>query len=137
MSTLTDMLMRHEGVKLLPYTDTVGKLTIGVGRNLTDNGISHDEAILLLENDVQHIIGELRRAFPWFDLLLAARQDAVADMAFNLGMPRLKGFVKFLAAMEQNDYPTAKKEMLASHWADQVGHRAVELSDMILTGAYQ
>ena len=42
-------LVRDEGLRLRPYADTVGKTTIGVGRNLTDVGISHDEALALLE----------------------------------------------------------------------------------------
>src|SRR4051812_27390106 len=36
---LVNQLIIDEGLKLSPYTDTVGKLTIGVGRNLTDVGI--------------------------------------------------------------------------------------------------
>ena len=41
-----------------------------------------------------------------------------------------------LAAMEQGDYQTAAKEMLASKWAVQVGRRAVELSKIMQTGEW-
>ena len=88
MSLLIDMLKQHEGVRHFPYTDSVGKLTIGVGHNLSDNGISDATAEFILDEDVQHIIAELRRTFPWYDRQLSARQDAMADMAFNLGLPR-------------------------------------------------
>ena len=30
----------NEGLRSKPYVDTVGKVTIGVGRNLTDRGLS-------------------------------------------------------------------------------------------------
>lgn len=49
MSRLHDMLIRHEGLRLKPYHDTVRKLTIGIGRNLDDVGITHEEALILLE----------------------------------------------------------------------------------------
>ena len=36
---------------MTPYMDSVGKCTIGVGRNLTDRGLSVDEVELLFEID--------------------------------------------------------------------------------------
>lgn len=136
MSLLTDMLIQHEGCKLFPYTDTVGKTTIGVGHNLTDNGISQEIAELILTEDVQHIVGELRRTFPWYGRQLAARQDALADMAFNLGLPRFKDFQYMIAAMERSDYVGAASAALDSKWADQVGQRARDIAKMIQTGEY-
>ena len=41
-----------EGTQLEPYLDTVGKLTIGIGRNLSDCGIRLDEAELMFQNDL-------------------------------------------------------------------------------------
>ena len=137
MSQLTDMLIRHEGKRVHPYTDTVGKLTIGVGRNLTDVGLSDDEIAYLLTNDIQSIIGELRRTFVWYSALVPARQDALADMGFNLGLTKLKKFILFLAAMERGSYEEAANEMIASMWAKQVGDRAYELAAMIRMGVYQ
>lgn len=60
ITVLKDMLIRHEGLKLKPYRDTVGKLTIGAGRNLNDLGISEREAMFLLDNDIMERAG--RRA---------------------------------------------------------------------------
>ena len=136
MGALLDMLMRHEGVRLKPYEDTVGKLTIGVGRNLDDVGITRDEAMYLLNNDVNRTIAGLRAAYPWFSEMSAPRQDAVVDMAFNLG---LHGFAKFrqtIASLEVQAWSDAAKEMLDSQWATQVGARANELATMIETGMY-
>ncbi len=53
MNRIKAQLIRHKGLKLKPYRCTAGKLTIGVGRNLDDCGISQTEAYVLLENDIQ------------------------------------------------------------------------------------
>lgn len=137
MNELADMITRHEGVRLKPYRDTVGKLTIGVGRNLDDVGITGYEAAYLLENDIAKARSELRRAFHWFSNLTCQRQDALTDMCFNVGLPRLQGFKKMVAAMEKQDYETAAVEMLDSKWAEQVGARATELAEIIKSGQYQ
>src|SRR5580765_6037026 len=95
---LEDQLIRDEGLRLKPYTDTVGKTTIGVGRNLTDVGISKDEALLLLNNDLDAAIADLSR-FPWFVALDAVRQRAVVDLRFNLGMGGFLLFQRFIHDM--------------------------------------
>jgi lysozyme len=121
-------LRRDEGIRLKPYRDTVGKLTIGIGRNLDDVGISHREADYLLDNDIDAAEQDCRRAFPWFGELNSVRQGVLINMAFNLGIVRLKQFVRTLAAVQRGDYATAAKGMLASKWATQVKGRAARLA---------
>lgn len=135
IETLEDTLIRHEGLRLTPYRCTAGKLTIGIGRNLDDVGISEAEARLMLRNDIVNAEAELRRAFSWFDRLSPLRQQVLVNMAFNIGLPRLKGFRNMLAALERGDYNRAAVEMLDSRWARQVKSRAVELSDWMRQGA--
>ena len=142
MSVLVDMLMRHEGVRLKPYKDSVGKLTIGVGRNLDDIGISKDEAVLLLQNDIDRVTAELRKALPWFSNLDAVRQDALIDLGFNLGVltgnpPKLLTFKDTLKAFEGNEWETVCCRLENTLWRKQVGQRADELMAMIRTGQYQ
>ena len=127
------VVMRHEGVRLYPYRDTVGKLTIGVGRNLDDVGISEEEAQLLLRNDLTQISAELA-AQPWFSTLDRARRLALIDMGFNLGLPRLLQFKRMIAALEAGDWQRAADEMLDSRWAAQVGARARELAAIVQSG---
>ena len=134
MTTLQALLIRHEGLRLKPYTCTAGKMTIGVGRNLDDNGITEVEAMNMLDRDIAVTTATLRDEFHWFADLDRTRKDAVISLGFNLGVPRLKGFTKFLAAMTLHDYDTAAREMLDSKWATQVGQRAIELAGMIRTG---
>lgn len=132
---LIKQLIRHEGMEKFPYTDTTGHLTIGVGRNL-EQGLSEEEIMLLLENDIDRCEEELDRAFYWYQSLDSVRQDAMINLCFNLGLTRLRGFKKALKSMEEQDYNNAAKEFLDSLWATQVGQRAVEVAEMIKTGEY-
>ena len=67
--TVQDLISKHEGLRLFPYADTVGKLTIGFGRNLTDIGISRDEADALLTNDLDRARTGIAEAWPPFSQL--------------------------------------------------------------------
>ena len=133
---LKKMLIRHEALRLKPYKDSVGKLTIGVGRNLDDRGITEAEAMLLLSNDIGSAMTDAQ-SFAWFKALDSVRQDVVLDMLFNLGKQRFSGFRKMIIAIENTDYPRAADEMLDSKWARQVGLRASELSQMMREGRYK
>lgn len=130
---LIAQLIDHEGLRLKPYTDTVGKLTIGVGRNLDDVGISRDEALALLQNDIDACLADLS-AFPWFDGLDTVRQRAVVDFRFNLGPGGFRAFRKFLAAMARADYEAAAGELVSSKWYGQVGRRGPVVVGQVRTG---
>lgn len=139
MSNLTEMLRRHEGVETHAYKCTSGKITVGVGRNIDPDGglgLSDDEIDVLLENDIDRSIKELGAAFNWFSDLNEARRDAMIDLAFNLGLPRLLKFKNALAAMAEADYDLAAAEFMDSKWASQVKDRAIEICAMIKTGNY-
>lgn len=127
-------LCRDEGERLKPYRDGVGKLTIGVGRNLDDVGITAAESGVLLENDIAAAAAGLDRALPWWRGLSEARQRALLNMAFNLGVSRLRGFRGMLAALEAGDCERAAAEALDSRWASQVGARAQRIAAMIREG---
>lgn len=127
-------LERDEGKKFMPYKDTVGKLTIGVGRNLSDVGISQEEVDHLLTNDIQGVINLLDHYMPWWKNLDETRQRVLANMCFNLGINSLMGFHETLKAVQTGHYEIAAQNMLNSKWAGQVGQRAVRLADMMKTG---
>lgn len=124
---LKSQLILHEDIKLKPYKCTAGKVTIGVGRNLDDKGISRPEALYMLENDIDECIDDLDTNFPWFADISDVRKRVLIDMRFNLGMDGLRGFPKFLAACARGDWETAALEMEDSLWWDQVGTRARRL----------
>ena len=131
---LKSMLVRHEALKLKPYICPAGKLTIGIGRNLEDKGISFEEADFMLDNDIHDALRYLRDIFPGFDAFAEGRQDALIDMAFNLGRQGFEGFKKTIAFIKAGEWEAASMEMLDSKWAAQVGDRATELSGMIKRG---
>lgn len=122
-----------EGVRYYPYRCSAGKLTIGVGRNLDDVGITDEEVETLLQTDVKRVVGNCRKLAYW-DTLDPVRQLVIADMVFNLGYPRFTGFKRLNAAMEVGDYDWAAEEMINSRWYQQVGRRAVRLVEYMRTG---
>lgn len=133
MHSIEDQLILHEGMRLRPYRCTAGKLTIGVGRNLEDKGISHDEAMMLLRNDIKEITRQLER-FGWFRTLGPVRRKVLIDMCFNLGIQGLLGFQKMIEALKRADYGRAADEMVNSRWYGQVGERGRRLERMMRTG---
>jgi lysozyme len=122
--------MNDEGVKLKPYRCTSGKLTIGVGRNLDDAGITRQEALALLENDIAIVIRELNANVPWWGNLPEPASRGLANMCFNLGWPRLSEFRKMLGALEAGEFEEAADEALNSKWARQVGPRANRIAKL-------
>lgn len=126
-------LIQNEGLRLKPYKDTVGKLSIGVGRNLDDVGISEEEAMHLLDNDIAHARDDAD-TFPFFGNMDPIRQDVFVELIFNMGLERVHGFTKMLAALAKGDYHIATAEMLNSDWAIEVGIRAVNLARIMLSG---
>lgn len=131
---LKKALVRHEGLRLKTYRCTAGKLTIGVGRNLDDVGISEPEAMVLLENDIDSVSKDLTRTLPWWTTLDDARREVLANMAFNMGIGTLLTFKNTLQAIKDGKYAEAAKMMLQSKWAAQVGNRAKELAAQMETG---
>lgn len=142
VNQLKEQLKRHEGTVRLgngahkPYLCPAGKLTLGYGRNIEERGITEDEADYLLSNDIAIAQRELAGTLPWFLSLDEVRQDALINMHFNLGLSRLLGFRKTLAAFAAGDWKKAGDEMLDSRWARQVGARAQELADQVRSGSY-
>src|ERR1041385_581735 len=100
---LSKQLVLHEGLRLLPYTDSVGKITIGVGHNLTDNGITSTQAQQLLTDDIQVVVYFLDGKLTWWRSLDDVRQRALADLTFNL-MNKVLDFKHMLAALEAGDW---------------------------------
>jgi lysozyme len=130
-------LLRDEGIRLKPYRDTVGKLTIGVGRNLDDKGISRDEAMELLDNDITEVTLALNARLPWTTYLHGPRHAALVNLAFNMGIGGLLEFKKMLGAFKAEKWDVAAKELLDSKYATQVGARANRLAEQLKTGVMQ
>jgi lysozyme len=125
----------NEGMRLRPYVDTVGKMTIGHGRNLSDRGISPGEAYALFRNDWDDALIHLLN-YRWFGPLSAPRQAALIDMRFNLGAAGFEEFHHMILALEAGAFLVAATAMLDSAWAQQVGPRAERNARMMETGEW-
>lgn len=135
MNELTDIIKRHEGIRLDPYQDSLGVWTVGFGRNLQTTSISQETADQWLAEDIQSAIDDAE-TFRWFHSLNETRQAVIVNMIFNMGLTRFRGFKKTIQYLENGLFQTAAGEMLDSRWSDQVGDRALELSVMMSTGEW-
>ena len=141
---LTLRIMRHEGPgpmkagRHLMYQDTVGKWSVGYGRNLSDRGLSKDEALFLLENDLNDAIHDCMMTFPWFSAMDSVRQQVLVELVFNMGLPTVLTFKHTLKWWGQGDYVRAAAHLRRSKWFTQVGalpeQRGGRLVRMLETG---
>jgi len=132
-------IKENEGLKLKPYRCTEGKLTIGYGRNLEHNGISENEALEMLVNDVVSIKKALasslnfERAISFINLPDHV-QNVLVEMAYQMGVNGLLKFRKTLSFVKNGQYEKASIEMLNSKWARQTPNRAKKLSNLMKGG---
>jgi len=135
MNRIKAQLVRHEGLRLKPFRCTAGKLTIGIGRNLDDCGISQAEAYVMLINDIMNCEKQLQSKIPdIYNGLDEVRKSVLLNMCFNLGISGLLGFKNTLEFIKVGDWERAANNMLVSRWAKQVGRRAIELSELMRKG---
>jgi len=125
------LLKLHEGYRQYPYTDSLGIVTIGYGRNLESRGLTESEATYLLEQDIDQAEEYLHKGYDYYYDLSGERKAVLIDMMVNLGATRLRSFRKMHEALEDQDYEVAALEMLDSKWARQVGTRAITLSKIM------
>jgi lysozyme len=131
---LRGLLIRHEQYRQFVYKDSTGHNTVGFGRNLDERGISQDEALSLLDDDIIYFTNKLVRAFPEFADLDDNRQIALLDMCFNLGVVGLLNFKKMLEFIKVKDWKNASQEILNSKAAIQCPERYKNLAEIMLTG---
>lgn len=126
---VTAELKVDEGVRSRPYSDKTGKthvstdggkLTIGVGRNIEDRGLPEEIIEALLRIDILEAEKIAKRLFPDFESYSRNRRACLINLAFNLGLPRLLGFRKMIAAIRNGDWPLAAYEARRSKWFHQV-----------------
>lgn len=98
------------------------------------NGITLEKAEALFDSDLAYALKDAQNLCINFDALSDNRKAALLDMSFNLGRTKLKGFKRFLEAIEAGRWGTAKREMLNSKWANQVGRRAIANAELIAIG---
>lgn len=130
ITEIKKQIIRHEGVRSKPYRCSAGKLTIGVGRNLDDIGLSGVEIDFMLDNDLDRCIQQAE-GFMWFSSAPDAVQGAVVNLIFNLGLAGFSQFRRTIAHLIAQEYELAGAELLNSRYAEQVPARAQELANQI------
>ncbi len=131
LERLKDRIISHEGLRLKPYKDQLGFITIGIGRCLDKKGISKEEAFYLFINDVNDVVSDVTKRISFYNKLDDSRQEVLIEMCFQMGIVGLLMFRRFLLSLEAGYYTQAAEEMLDSLWAKQTPTRAKELSDII------
>ena len=130
MERLKRDITRREGLRLHVYDDHLGNPTIGVGR-LLSRGITETTAMQMLEEDIFIVLNELKQKLPWFDEMPERVQEALVDLGFNLGVPRLMKFELTLGFLQKRKFVDAAEELLNSRYATQVPNRALEIAKVI------
>ncbi len=140
MTKLQRLLVLHEGMILHRYKCPAGKVTIGVGHNLEarpldlPETITEQQALAILEDDIEDVRQELIHALPWVASMDEVRQAVLLDMGFNLGVPGLLKWKNTLAAVKTGNWVAASANMGLSKWYSQVGDRAKRLMQMMVSG---
>src|SRR3990167_10337876 len=126
----------NEGRALKPYTDTVGKLTVGVGHNLTDRGVSSAVIDLMLLEDYTEARNSLLTRLPWVSTFDDVRKAVLTDLVFNLGITKFLRFRNTIAALKAKDWTSAGKHLRQSLWYQQVGQRGPRIINMLISGRW-
>jgi lysozyme len=131
---LRNLLTANEKYSQFPYVDTTGHITVGIGRNLTDRGISINEALQLLDDDILYFSNKLASVVTYFDSLDDNRQVVLVNMCFNLGINGFLAFRGMLSCLEKRDFEGAAAEILQSKAAEQCPDRYRQLANIMKTG---
>ena len=135
-----------EGCRAHVYNDSRGHPTIGIGFNLDRDDarrqieglgldyyqvraggidLSQEQIYCLFEAEVDRDVAVAGTIVANCGSLPQAKQKVVVDMIFNLGAGGFAKFRQTIAAIENQDWPRAAREMEDSRWYHQVGRRAV------------
>lgn len=134
---LKEELILDEGEVLHMYPDSLGYATIGVGRLIDKRkggGITHEESMYLLDNDITKKTAQVLDAIPWIKNHPDQVQRALINMAFQMGVQGLLGFKSTLSLIQAKKYKEAADNALKSKWATQTPNRAKRVTDMIRKG---
>lgn len=133
-SQLKSLIISHEGFRNYPYTDSVGKVTIGIGYNLTDRGMPDDWINDRYDKDMTWFDEHLALDYPWYVDLCDARKMALLDMCYNMGYKTFQTFHKLIFALELRNYDKAADEILRSERSHQAPARSQQNADMMRSG---
>jgi lysozyme len=147
MLTVQDLIVRHEGLSLVKYQDTMGHWTIGVGHLLEgnplpdylyepDGSISEATAMEVFDDDLQAVVTGLEVALPWSSSLDPVRLAVLTDMGFQMGVAGLCTFHQFLSLMKDGQYAAAAQDLQGTLLAKQTPQRVAENAQLLISGCW-
>lgn len=131
---------------MFPYRDSRGLWTIGCGHLIDSRKggswpewmrsvpMLDEDALRLLNEDIDACISNLNRYLPWWHRLTDRRKHVLISMVFQMGISGVLAFRRMIEALEKEDYSRAAKEMQDSKWAEQTPERADRMAAMMLAG---
>lgn len=141
---LKESIKIHEGFRKNAYLCPTGHLTVGYGFRVAD--LSPDELALnagavqpmskevaekILDIKIAKFQKQIHSALPWLRQAPMDIQDALCEMAYQMGVAGLLGFKNTLAMIKEGKYSKAAENMLKSKWATQTPARAKEIANIV------
>jgi lysozyme len=128
----------------IPYQDNLGVWTIGYGQthwlgkpvNKNTKPISEKHADVMLYSSAVKSVLDAGQWIAGFNNLDRVRQEALSEMAFQLGKRGQHGFKKAKAAGDARNWGGMAAELIDSLWFEQTPNRCHKISQMILTGIH-
>jgi lysozyme len=145
MGSLDDtkkMIIKHEGIRDMPYKDSLGLWTVGVGHLIGDGKslppeynrkFTQAEIMKMFDDDFNHH-AKAAEKIPGYSKANAGGQGALIDLTFNMGNSWYKKWPNFCKKLAAGDFKGAADELAGSKWAQQVKSRAQTIIGLV-TGA--
>ena len=141
---LKESIKIHEGFRSSVYLCPTGHPTVGYGFRVAD--LSADELALnagvvepmskevaekILDIKITKFKKQVYNALPWLTYAPMDIQDALCEMAYQMGVAGLLGFKNTLALIKERRYSEAAENMLKSKWATQTPKRAKQIANLV------
>lgn len=130
------LLSYDEGIRGKMYHDTKGIPTIGIGMNLNTEILPDDLALEWSTRKRVKIQNDLMTRLDFFETLDDARQGALTDMAYNMGVDGLLAFTTTLDLIRRKEYQEAAIHLQTTPYYQEGSLRSVRIFKILLTGLW-
>jgi len=137
VNKLKKELALDEGVKHEIYLDHLGYPTFGIGHLIKKDDpeygspvktpVSEERVDECFKEDIKVTLADCLTLYDDFYELPEEVQLIIANMMFNMGLPRMKKFRGMKRGVDARDWNKAADEMVDSAWYSQVGKRSERL----------
>ena len=112
--TLIEKIKENEGFSNKVYEDTLGYSTVGYGFLLA----------ALTADELEKLTAAVFATFDWLKEKPQNVQEVVIEMAYQLGVSKVKKFVTTMHHIRMGEYEAAYQSGMNSLWAKQTPNRA-------------